>query len=67
MSAFLSFSYLGHCVQQCFPNDGGTTTTTTTTTTHVATIRKVAGSIPDGDIGIFHLHNSFGRTIDEGD
>ena len=25
--------------------------------------RKVAGSIPDGVIGIFHGHNPFGRTI----
>jgi len=26
--------------------------------------RKVAGSIPDGLIGIFHLHNPSGRTRD---
>jgi hypothetical protein len=25
--------------------------------------RKVAGSIPDGVTGIFHLHNHFGRTM----
>jgi hypothetical protein len=25
--------------------------------------RKVAGSIPDGVIGIFHWHNPFGRTM----
>jgi len=25
--------------------------------------RKVAGSIPDGVIGIFHLHNPSGRTM----
>jgi len=25
--------------------------------------RKVAGSIPDGVIGIFHLHNPSGRTV----
>jgi len=25
--------------------------------------RKVAGSIPDGVIGIFHLHNTSGRTM----
>ena len=30
---------------------------------HWATSRKVAGSIPDGVIGIFHLHNLFGRAI----
>jgi len=30
--------------------------------THCATSRKVAGSIPDGVIGIFHWHNPFGRT-----
>ena len=28
-----------------------------------ATSRKVAGSIPDGVNGIFHLHNPFGRTM----
>ena len=27
------------------------------------TSRKVAGSIPDSVIGIFHLHNPFGRTM----
>ena len=30
---------------------------------HCATIRKVAGSIPDGVIGIFHWHNPSGRTM----
>ena len=30
---------------------------------HCATSRKVAGSIPDGVIGIFHWHNSSGRTV----
>jgi hypothetical protein len=30
---------------------------------HCATNRKVAGSIPDGAIGIFHLHNPSGRTV----
>ena len=30
--------------------------------THCATSRKVAGSIPDGVIGIFHWHNPSGRT-----
>jgi len=30
---------------------------------HCATSRKVAGSIPDGVIRIFHLHNSSGRTM----
>ena len=30
---------------------------------HYATSRKVAGSIPDGDIGIFHWHNPSGRTM----
>ena len=30
---------------------------------HCATSRKVAGSIPDGVIGIFHRHNPSGRTI----
>jgi hypothetical protein len=30
---------------------------------HCATSRKVAGSIPDGVIGIFHWHNSSGRTM----
>ena len=29
---------------------------------HCATSRKVAGSIPDGVIGIFHWHNPSGRT-----
>jgi hypothetical protein len=28
-----------------------------------ATSRKVAGSIPDGVIGIFHWYNPFGRTM----
>jgi len=37
-----------------------------TTTTHCATSRKVAGSIPDGVIGIFHLHNPSGRTMSLG-
>jgi hypothetical protein len=30
---------------------------------HCATNRKVAGSIPDGVIGIFHRHNPSGRTV----
>jgi hypothetical protein len=30
---------------------------------HCATSRKVAGSIPDGIIGIFHWHNPSGRTM----
>jgi hypothetical protein len=30
---------------------------------HYATNRKVAGSIRDGVIGIFHLHNPSGRTM----
>jgi hypothetical protein len=30
---------------------------------HCATSRKVAGSIPDGVIGIFHWHNPSGRTM----
>ena len=30
---------------------------------HCATNWKVAGSIPDGVIGIFHLHNPSGRTM----
>jgi hypothetical protein len=30
---------------------------------HVATRRKVADSIPDGVIGIFHSHNPSGRTM----
>jgi hypothetical protein len=30
---------------------------------HCATSRKVAGSIPDGDTGIFHLHNRSGRNM----
>jgi hypothetical protein len=30
---------------------------------HWATNRKVAGSIPDGVIRIFHLHNPFSRTM----
>jgi hypothetical protein len=28
-----------------------------------ATSRKVAGSIPDGVIGIFHWNNAFGRPM----
>jgi len=28
-----------------------------------ATSQKVAGSIPDGVIGIFHRHNRSGRTV----
>ena len=28
----------------------------------VEALRKVAGSIPDGVIGIFHWHNPSGRT-----
>jgi hypothetical protein len=30
---------------------------------HCSTNRKVVGSIPDGVIGIFHLHNPSGRTM----
>ena len=30
---------------------------------HCATSRKVAGSIPDGVIGIFHWHNPSGRSM----
>ena len=30
---------------------------------HYATNRKVAGSIPDGVIGIFQRHNPSGRTM----
>jgi len=30
---------------------------------HLATSRKVAGSIPDGVIEIFQLHNPTGRTM----
>jgi hypothetical protein len=30
---------------------------------HCTTSRKAAGSIPDGVIGIFHLHNPSGRTM----
>jgi hypothetical protein len=30
---------------------------------HRSTSRKVAGSIPDGVIGIFYLHNPSGRTM----
>jgi len=30
---------------------------------HRATSRKVAGSIPDGVIGIFHWNNPSGRTV----
>jgi hypothetical protein len=33
---------------------------------HCTTSRKVAGSIPDGVIGIFHWHNSSGRTMAPG-
>jgi len=33
---------------------------------HCATSRKVAGSIPDGVIRIFHLHNLSGRTMSLG-
>ena len=39
------------------------THTHTHTHTHCATNRKVAGSIPDGVIGIFHWHNPSGRTM----
>ena len=34
---------------------------------HCATSQKVAGSIPDGVIGIFHWHNSSGRTMRRAD
>jgi len=30
---------------------------------YCATNQKVAGSIPDGVTGIFHLHNPSGRTM----
>ena len=30
---------------------------------HCVTGREVAGSIPDSDIDIFHLHNPTGRTM----
>jgi hypothetical protein len=32
-------------------------------TSHCATSRQVAGSIPDGVIGIFHWNNPSGRTV----
>ena len=35
-------------------------------TRHYATNGKVAGSIPDGVSGIFHRHNSSGRTMAPG-
>jgi hypothetical protein len=35
----------------------------TSITIHCATNRKVAGSMPDGVIGIFHWHNPTGRTM----
>jgi hypothetical protein len=40
---------VGHAVAQCLR--------------HCATNRKVAGSIPDYVIGIFHWHNPSGRTM----
>jgi hypothetical protein len=43
---------MGHVVAQCLGN--------------CAKNRKVAGSIPDGVIGIFHLHNPSGRIMDLG-
>ena len=33
---------------------------------HCATRRKVAGSIPDCVIAIFHWHNPSGRTMSQG-
>jgi len=30
---------------------------------HCLTSSKIAGSIPDGAIGVIHLHNPLGRTI----
>jgi hypothetical protein len=30
---------------------------------HYATSQKVVGSIPDGVIGIFHLHNPYGCSM----
>jgi hypothetical protein len=33
---------------------------------YCATNRNVAGSIPDGVIGIFHLHNPSDRTMGPG-
>jgi hypothetical protein len=42
-------NYLGHAVAQWLR--------------HCATNRKVAGSVPDGVIGIFHWHNPFSRTM----
>jgi hypothetical protein len=33
---------------------------------HCATSLKAAGSIPDGVIGIFNLHNTSGRTMSLG-
>jgi len=32
-------------------------------TVHCATSREIAGSIPDGNTGIFHWHNRSGRTV----
>jgi hypothetical protein len=40
---------VGHAVAQCLR--------------HCAANRKVAGSIPDGVFGIFHLHKSSGCTV----
>jgi hypothetical protein len=47
--SFFHNLYLGHAVMQWLK--------------HFATNRKIAGLIPDGVTGFFHLRNSSGRTM----
>ena len=49
------------CVCVCVCGGGGTRERSWLR--HCTTFRKVAGSIPDGVIGIFHWHNPSGRTM----
>jgi hypothetical protein len=49
LSVYYPPSYLLHAVAQWLR--------------HCVTNRKVAGSIPDGVIGSFHLHNPSGRNM----
>ena len=48
-------------LRQCILPEGGTRWRSWLR--HCATSRKVAGSIPDGVIGIFHRHNPSDRTM----
>jgi hypothetical protein len=55
------FLYSCYTFTLCTPDDGGTRWRSWLR--HCATSRKVADSIPDGVVGIFHWHIPFGCTM----